>query len=95
MKTKNTLWHINWGDNDNAFIVAPDIETAEERMPDGKDMVNSITRLDLLYQMIFRAGQKEVVEWVEDNHGYCTKTLEYMAVNKLEWQAQLKKWGIE
>ena len=40
-------------------------------------------------------GIKEVVEWVEDNHSYCTKTLEFMAVNKLEWQAQKKEWGIE
>jgi len=37
-------------------------------------------------------GIKEVVEWVEDNHSYCTKTLEFMAVNKLEWQAQKKEW---
>ena len=60
----------------------------------------------IMYDEGFNAGIKEVVEWVEDNHSYCTKTvvewvrarlegikeLEFMAVNKLEWQAQKKEW---
>ena len=45
-----------------------------------------------LYQMLNeakRAGQQEVVEWIE-------KHKPYMAFHcESEWQAQLKKWGIK
>ena len=69
MKTKNTLWHVNFGDNDNYFVIAPDIETAEERMEEGKEMVNYAVRMDALYQQIFKLGIKEAVvdfaKWFE------------------------------
>ncbi len=60
MEAKNTLWHINWGDGDEFFILAPDKETALSMMPDGKDMVNYVTNLDGLYQLIIqgREGKK-------------------------------------
>jgi len=35
MKAKDTLWHVNFGDNDDAFVIAPDIKTAKERMGGG------------------------------------------------------------
>jgi len=56
MKAKDTLFHINWGDGDTTFVIAPDEQTARERMGDGKDMVNYVVRLDALYQLIFKAG---------------------------------------
>ena len=52
----DTLFHINWGDGDNFFVIAPDEATAKERMPDGRDMVNTIVSLDHLYNLIFNAG---------------------------------------
>ncbi len=55
-QAKDTLWHIDWGDGDTSFVIAPDKKTAIERMPDGNDMVNTIVKLDGLYQMIFKAG---------------------------------------
>jgi len=55
----NTLWHIDWGDGDTYFIVAPDKETAISRMPDGQGMVNHVVKLDHIYQCIFKAGAKE------------------------------------
>jgi len=60
MKAKDTLWHVNFGDNDDAFVIAPDIKTAKERMGGGKEMVNYVVNLDHLYQKIFKAGQKEM-----------------------------------
>ena len=66
---KDTLFHISWGDGDDTFVLAPDKETAIERMPDGKDMVNSIVRLDALYGMIYKAGYeqrgKEIADWLD------------------------------
>lgn len=82
METKDTLFHINWGDEDNFYVVAPDEKTAIERMPDGKDMVNYIVRLDLLYQMILQEGIKEVVEFIQEEG--------YLMGNR--WQAKLKEW---
>lgn len=68
-----TLFRINWGDGDDSFVIAPDEATAISRMPDGKDMVNYVVRLDALYRMIYKAGQREVVEWVEKEFGYYTE----------------------
>ena len=62
MKAKDTLWRINWGDGDNAYIVAPDIETAKERMAASKEMVNYVVKLDYIYQEIFNAGMAKCAE---------------------------------
>ena len=61
MKAKDTLWHVNFGDNDNSFVIAPDKETARERMGEGKEMVNYVVNLDALYQQIFKAGHKNML----------------------------------
>jgi len=81
---KDTLFHINWGDGDTTFVIAPDEQTAIERMPDGKDMVNYVVKLDILYQKIFKAGIREVVEWMMGN---------YPEICDFHLTAQLKKWG--
>jgi len=44
MEAKDTLWRINWGDGDNAFIVAPNIKTAKERMAASKEVSNGKTK---------------------------------------------------
>jgi len=93
MKAKETLFHINWGDGDTSFVIAPDEETAKDRMSDGKDMVNYIVKLDSLYQRIFKAGIKEVVEWVEQNRYQRTRK-ESLRVWNEDWQAKLKEWGV-
>ena len=67
MGAKNTLFYINWGDGDDTYIIAPSEKTALDNMPNGKDMVNYIVKLDSLYQIIFEAGRKEVVKWIEHN----------------------------
>ncbi len=54
----DTLFHIEWGDNDHSFILAPDKETAIERMSEGKDMVRSVVELAQLYKLIFEAGAR-------------------------------------
>lgn len=65
MEARDTLWHIDWGDGDTTFVVAPDRETAISRMPDGKDMVNTVVQLDCLYNLILEAGIRKAVEGVK------------------------------
>ena len=92
MRAKDTLWHVNFGDNDNSFVIAPDEETARERMPDGKDMVNYAVRMDALYQQIFKAGMKEVVDLIDTeleesdsrNMWYLNKTFWRTAIRSLQ-----------
>lgn len=91
MKAKDTLFHINWGDGDDTFVIAPDEETAKERMPDGKDMVNYIVRLDLLYQRIFKAGIKEVVLCMVNDFHFSPIEGSW---HQEKWDAKLKEWGL-
>ena len=58
MEAKDTLFHINWGDGDNCYCIAPDKATAIKRMPEGRGMVNYVVQLDHLYQLICKAGIK-------------------------------------
>ena len=85
MKAKDTLWHINWGDGDNFYILALDEEAAIKAMPDGQGMVNYAIRLDSVAAEIFKAGIKEAVEWIKQYHG----------LDFEEAKAKLKEWGIE
>ena len=52
------LFHIEWGDKDHSFVIAPDKETAIERMSEGKDVVRSIVELEHIYKLIFEAGAR-------------------------------------
>lgn len=88
MEVRDTLFHINWGDGDNCYIIAPDRETAISKMEEGRLMVNYVVKLDNLYQMILKAGIREVVEWIRLHPN--VPFYQYR-----EWQAQLKLWGIE
>jgi len=106
MKAKETLFHINWGDGDTFFVIAPDEKTAIKRMPDGKEMVNYVVKLDAIYEMIFRAGIREVVEWIlykarkhvlykdADDNGSTLVGYELL-IMEFEWQTKLKEWGIK
>jgi hypothetical protein len=58
MEAKDTLWHINWGDGDDFYVIAPTKKIAIDRMPEGKGMVNYVVKLDHLYKLIFKAGIK-------------------------------------
>lgn len=71
-------------------------ETAIEKMHDGKDMVNSVVELDLLYQAIFKAGIKEVVKWIESHEkSLCMDCLCTFDFRDEEWQSKLREWGIK
>jgi len=35
---------------------------------------------------------EQVFDWVEDNHGYCPGTMEYMAINQNGWQKFKSKY---
>jgi hypothetical protein len=41
----------------------------------------------VIVEISYKAGIREVVEWVDDNHGNCPGTMEYLAVNGHKWQA--------
>jgi len=93
MEAKDTLWHINWGDGDNFYVIAPDKETAISRMLDGKDMVNSVAKLDHLYSLIFKAGYNQSLqdhkhEW-DDNY-YKGKQVGRKEV--VEWVEEWNFW---
>ena len=107
MADSDTLWHIEWGDGENTFVIAPDKEAAIEKMPDGKDLVNSVVKLDGLYNMIFKAGYDKCLAITEKNyllgkkHGRreVGEWVEKKHLIRLErediWQTQLKIWGIQ
>jgi len=110
MGDKETLFHIMWGDGDNTFVIAPDKQTAISRMPEGKDMVRSVVKLDELYKMIFKVGIREVVEWIpslieaikkemrEDDWGVEHSVIYPDALDELVKRvvkAKLKEWGVE
>jgi len=84
----DTLWHIEWGDGDTIFVIAPDKETAIERMPDGKDMINNVTRWDALYQTIFKAGYEQGLKEQGTPHADAEIRLadkEYAERYRIEW----------
>jgi hypothetical protein len=99
MEAKNTLWHINWGDGDDFYIVAPDKETAIKGMPEGKDMINYMVRLDCVAHTLYKTGResmlKEVKEWV--NHYLMLPELPELREDNFQkvfipqWQAFLKE----
>jgi len=93
MEGKNTLWRINWGDGDNFYVVASSEKAAIEGMPDGKDMVNFVVKLDHLYQEILKAGIKEVVEDMARTLETAPhhKTIASMWQCLQKWQAKLKE----
>ena len=62
---KLTLFHINWGDGDNSYIVASNETEAIKKMPDGKDMVNYVVQLDALYNLIYEQGRRDVLDKME------------------------------
>ena len=89
MEARKTLWHINWGDGDDFYVVALTKEAAINAMPEGKDMVNYVVKLDSVATALYKAGQdsrlKEVKEWIEEHRE------DKDALDK--WQAFLK--GLE
>ena len=61
-------------------------------------------QIELLHKQAdnsFKAGIREVVEWIEDdkyevNQGTCLLgSIPVFLVHKEKWQAKLKDWGIE
>ena len=62
----DTLFHIETRVGDDYFVVAPDKDTATKRLGNiDATEIQSITELDAIYQMILKAGRKEVVEFIE------------------------------
>ena len=56
---KQTLFCIKWGDDDQFFVVAGSEKEAIEQMPDGKDMIRSVLKLDKVYEEIYDEGFDE------------------------------------
>ena len=42
----------------------------------------------------FKAGRREVVDWVENNHSYSDR-LDTISMENREWSDQLKEWKIK
>ena len=74
MLSEDTLFHIEWGDGDHVFIIAPTKEEAIGRITDGKDMIRSVVELKHLYNLIYQAGvadtQRGIGEWLERKYHY-------------------------
>ena len=51
-----------------------------------------------IYEAIFKAGQREVVEWIEENtqniYSNATRNVKCLALIIPEWQAKLKEWKL-
>ncbi len=41
-----------------------------------------------------RAGIKEVVDWINQQHKYSTGAGDFYEINDLDLQAKLKEWGL-
>ena len=110
MKPEDTLFHIEWGDGDNSFVIAPDKDTAIKRMDDGADMIRTVVKLDHLYQLIFKAGFSEALNTVVATREYdegkadgIREVVEWMKkyyesrciLCSEEGKAKLKEWGIK
>jgi len=48
-----------------------------------------------IYESIYRAGIKEVVEWINSYTCECTEGFGAVCLFKREWQSKLKEWGID
>ena len=49
----------------------------------------------LQQEEIFEAGIREVVEWIENNHGDLgTIERPTITLNGVKWEAKLKEWGL-
>jgi len=102
MEAKDTLWHINWGDGDNTYVLAPDEKTAKGMMPEGEDMVNYMAKMDSLDNIIFKAGKlegrREVVDFIGEEpfeHNYDMGGHRVDDCFACLWEAKLKEWGID
>ncbi len=51
------LFHIVWGDGDNAFVLAPDESAAQAEMGDIRDMIRTVCELPSVFQEIFELGE--------------------------------------
>ena len=54
----------------------------------GRNLVEAVREIGK--QEGIQIGRKEVAEWVEENHGNCPGTMEYLAINTHKWHAFLK-----
>ncbi len=51
------LFHIEWGDDDNSFVLAQDDVEAREKMGDIRDMIRTVCELPSVFQEIFELGK--------------------------------------
>lgn len=101
MGYKESLFHIEWGDGDNSFVIAPDIKTARERFSEGQGFINSIVDLSAIYNLIFKAGQRDVVDNIqregctayvfEGTYTYDTKRDNVIILDLGDFRAKLKE----
>ena len=55
--------------------------------------VNMPTMLETQAEISFKAGIKEVVEWITEHNSSAHNAIVFIPTN--EWQSGLKEWGIE
>ncbi len=56
------LFHIEWGDGDNSFVLAKDDVEAREKMGDVKDMITMVVELPAVFQSIYNVGYTRAIE---------------------------------
>ncbi len=59
------LFHIEWGDDDNSFVLAQDDVEAREKMGDIRDMIRTVCELPSVFQEIFELGKGAERERIE------------------------------
>ena len=92
--------YVNYRNRDGTgFIQVPELVKAQAAISfkAGQDSVfGSIPEnLPPLLETAHRAGIKEVVEWVESHSHKMNTNMYGISLERAEWQAQLKEWGIK
>ena len=50
---------------------------------------------EITWDIAFKAGIKEVVDWVMKYRSETTREFMGFTMSRVEWQANLKEWGLE
>jgi peptidyl-tRNA hydrolase len=54
-----------------------------------------ISLLNKQTEQSFKAGIKEVVDWINNSDSSCQEYITQICFNKNDWESKLKEWGVK